>query len=381
MSVTKQSPTAARKLTPRSRLVSDFFDHMNSQDAAWVVMNNYEDLPQIIPSDIDFSIPPELFRRLDSFMQDFAQTTGAQIVQKLWHGNMKCAYILATGSYEAREFVQLDFFTTFSTKGCPSLIPHEDLAADRRRLRNFYVPRPEVELLFTAMRRLFKNDWSKRHCARIGELNDRIVGTTGWLPKRYGWLQPTLEAAIRGDLKTVEERREQDWAWLRRTAIANLSLLDRVANLLTQARRITLRLRDETGQMVALTAPREGIGTTALERLELVFHRHLFLDGRDQVTSYVKLALLKRRKGLIVILTGPDHTEGWALAKRLRRMRLLDQVLYSSDETSPPDLGISASAFEDEAGAIDAIMRIQAAKTTRAIARGGTQTSHGLSCT
>ncbi|MCU4653760.1 hypothetical protein N8I71_13025 [Roseibacterium sp. SDUM158016] len=341
-------------------------------------MNNYEDLPQIIPSDIDFSIPPELFRRLDGFIFDFAEAKGAEIVQKLWHGNMKCAYILATGPGRAREFVQLDFFTAFSTKGCPSLIPHEDLVADRKRLRNFYVPRPEVELLFTAMRRLFKNDWSARHCARISELSERIRDT-GWLPDRYAWMKPTLEAAIRGEVERVAERRPQDWARLRSTAVSNLLLPERVAHIWVQTKRIFVRLRDETGQLLVLAAPRESIGTSALETLELVFHRRLFLEGRASLLSFAKLALLKRRKGLIIVMAGPDHPEGQALAKRLRRFGLLDQMLFSDNKLHPLDRGMAGTAFADDSGFIDAIVRVQAAKAARAIARGGTQTSEGLS--
>lgn len=57
-------PKDETALSPRSQLVSDFFDHMNAQDLAWVVMNNYNGLPEIIPSDIDFSIPPSLFTAL-----------------------------------------------------------------------------------------------------------------------------------------------------------------------------------------------------------------------------------------------------------------------------------------------------------------------------
>ncbi|MFD1195240.1 hypothetical protein ACFQ3C_11210 [Seohaeicola saemankumensis] len=374
--VRTEEDVARDSLGSRSQLVSAFFDHMNAQGVAWVVMNNYEDLPQIIPSDIDFSIPPDLFKRLDSFVVDFAGQTGAHIVQKLWHGNMKCAYILATGPEGAREFVQLDFFTAFSTKGCPALIPHEELVAGRQVLRNFFVPRPEVELIFTAMRRLFKDDWSERHCSRIAELCGRITATD-WLPAHYGWMRTTLEAAARGEVDIVATRRAQDWAQLRATASGNLSLPERIANLSLQIRRIAVRLRDETGQLVVLAAPRESIGTAALETLELVFHRRLFLESSTLAALPVKLALLKRRKGLIIILAGAHHPKGRVLAKWLGRLGLVDQVLCRDGDSAQPDLGIPSTCFADDAGAIEAIVRVQAAKTARAIARSGTQTSGG----
>lgn len=371
------TPGAARmavSLPSRARLVSDFFDLMNRQAVPWVVMNNYEDLPWQIPSDIDLSVPPALFHRLDGFVADFAAGAQAIIVQKLWHGNMKCAYILATGPAGAREFVQLDFFTAFSIKGCPALIAHETLVDGRRALRNFHVPRPETELIFTAMRRLFKNDWSPRHAARIAELHARAGGFDG-LPPRYGWLRPTLEAAIAGDVQTAARRRSADWARLRATARQGLGWRARLANAALQTRRIATRLRDETGQLVILALPRATLGAAALDRLDLVFHRRLGPDGTEGRALPARLALLKRRKALILVAAAADQPRGQALARRLARLGLADQRLCAPG--SPPDdlPGVPTRIAGSEAEVIEAIVTRQAAKTAAAMARGGTQTS------
>ena len=363
-------------MSPRAQLVSAFFDHMNQQDLPWVVMNNYDGLPAIIPSDIDFSIPPTLFFRLDEFICDFAEKSDALLVQKLWHGNMKCAYILATGPKGSREFVQLDFFAAFSTKGAPALISHEDLVAGRRALRNFHVPRPEIELIFTALRRLFKDDWSDRHCSRVAELNEYITDTD-WLPKDYVWIRPTLESAIRGDVEAVNKRRNSDWAQLRKTAHKNLTLREKIANATLQARRLVVRLRDETGQLIILAACRERLSDQALDTLEMVFHRRVFVNVKGGIGMLAKLALLKRRKGLIFVLAGADHPNGKAMAQRIASMGLADQVLHTGDDLSVDlaALKIPATRFSSDSEAIEVIMNIQVAKTIGALARGCTQTS------
>lgn len=369
-------PKDETALSPRSQLVSDFFDHMNAQDLAWVVMNNYNGLPEIIPSDIDFSIPPSLFYRLDAFITDFAVQVGARLVQKLWHGNMKCAYILATGPKGKREFVQLDFFTAFSTKGAPALIAHDDLVAGRRAMKNFHVPRPEIELVFTAMRRLFKNDWSARHCARIAELTDQI-SEADWLPESYQWMRPTLEAAGREDLALVRARRTADWTKLRKTGRRNLSFGQRVANTALQTKRLATRLRDETGQLIILAAPRSSLGSAALDTLELVFHRRVFVDAPGGIGLFGKLALLKRRKGLIFVLAGSENPNGKVVAKRLAKLGLADQILHANGvlDRDLLGLGLPTCDFTSDATAIEALMTVQAAKTEKAVARGGTQTS------
>lgn len=363
-------------LSPRSQLVSIFFDYMNAQFVPWVVMNNYSGLPEIIPSDIDFSIPPRLFNRLDLFIYEFAEKVGARVVQKLWHGNMKCAYILATGPMGAREFVQLDFFTAFSTKDAPALIAHEDLVAGRRALKNFQVPRPEIELVFTAMRRLFKNDWSERHCARISELAAQI-SDPDWMPAIYDWMRPTLEAARRGDVASVIARRETDWSQLRKSGRMNLSFGQRLANTALQAKRLVTRLRDETGQVVILAAPKSSLSAEALDKLELVFHHRVFVDAPSGLGLFGKLALLKRRKGLIFIMAGSANPNGNSVARRAAKLGLADQILHSkgSLETDLQGLGLPANKLISDSIAIESIIDIQAAKTERAVARGATQTS------
>lgn len=364
------------EMSERSKLVSDFFDHMNRQNISWVVMNNYDGLPEVIPSDIDFSIPNELFYRLDSFICDFSERSGARLVQKLWHGNMKCAYILATGYQSTSEFVQLDFFTTFSTKGAPALIAHDDLVAGRRALKNFHVPRPEIELIFIAMRRFFKNDWSDRHCARVAELSDQIH-STNWLPETYQWMRPTLEAAIRGDVEMVVARRGNDWEQLKKTARNNLNLIQIVGNAVLQAKRFASRLRDETGQLIILASPISSVSDQLLNKLEMVFHRRLFIESPAGVGLLAKLALLKRRKGLIFILAGSEHPRGNFLARCAARIGLVDHILYSQSNLGSDlqALGLPATEFTSDAVMIETVLKFQTAKTAKAIARGGSQTS------
>jgi hypothetical protein len=368
----------------RSRLVSRLFDYLDQQQVSWVVMNNYEGLPDEIPSDIDMSIAPALFRRLDEFMMSFSENEKSRIIQKLWHGNMKCAYIIATNSNYGEEFVQLDFFTNFSTKGCPSLIEHEALVAGRKAFRNFYVPRPEVELLFNAMRRIFKNDWSDHHCARIAELYQNC-SFFEWVPRRYSWMRVTLECAILGNIQALANRRALDWKLLRASARRDLSLFARLDNAYQQARRIFVRLRHETGQLVVLVSPPICLTAGAIKILETVFHRRIILNRQHDPVRPLKLALLKRRKALILLPVWKDNPRSQEIAGRLLRLGLVDQVLHRTDfsegtRSHAPLLALArtkvpVSEFCDDADAIGNIINIQAIKTANAISCKGTQTS------
>jgi len=138
-----------------------------------------------------------------------------------------------------------------------------------------------------------------------------------------------------------------------------------------------MRLRDETGQLVILASPQSSLSVEALDTLELVFHRRVFIDAPGGIGLFCKMALLKRRKGLIFVLAGSENPNGNSVAKRAAKLGLADQILHSKGmlDTDLKGLGVLESHFTSDATAIETIMTIQAAKTARAVARGGTQTS------
>ena len=76
-------------------LLTKMFDIMDNQFLhPYVVMNKYDEVPYQLPSDLDMCITPDDFERLDTIVQNIAKGIGLIIVQKIWHGYMKCAYIL-----------------------------------------------------------------------------------------------------------------------------------------------------------------------------------------------------------------------------------------------------------------------------------------------
>lgn len=366
ITISKSSPH--EEIGPRSKLLMAFFERLNRTGITYVLMNNYEELPYVIPSDVDITVPPAFFAHLDHFCIDFAQSVDAVIVQKLWHGNQKCAFILGTREKGAWAFLQLDFFVAFSTKGAPALLTHEELSAGASVFNGFLIPKPEIELIFIVMRRLFKDDWSERHCNRIAELHARIA-TKAWLPKRYEWLHETIERAVDGDINAVIARRATDWGQLRKTARVQISLFGWLLNAVQQSWRIQHRLREETGLTAVIGGPDDPLDTDSRALLDMVFHRYLRLDESkleklskvDQLTLFARIVLLKRRKGLVLLNVEPGQERMRRLVCLLQRFGQIDMHLAKKSLT--------------KAQVVDAIARRQAEKTAEAIGRGGTQTS------
>ena len=94
-------------------IVTKLFELLNSTNSGYCVMNNYVKLPEVINTDVDIAIDNGTFKKLDAILLDIAAQHNIEIVQKIWHGYNKCAYILSPLTINERFRLQLDFFTDF----------------------------------------------------------------------------------------------------------------------------------------------------------------------------------------------------------------------------------------------------------------------------
>lgn len=321
----KTNKYLVKDLAPKSQLVHRFFDMLINENIDFTVMNNYEQLPMVIPSDIDMAVSSKTFSKLDELIDKFAKLYSYSILQKLWHGNLKCAYILEVGDLRKPEFVQLDFFVNFSTKGAPNLLSYEVLSSNSKPLRNFNVPDKNVELYFIIMRRLFKNDWSARHCERVRELSEGNDSDDSRFVS-YQWLCEVIELASYGDVSRLHASRNNNWKRLKSIANKNLGFLGLIRNFIFQSWRIIYRLRHPTGQILII---KSDFVTSAdvkhsFSVLDDVFYDRMFLDAQQLSklsfvgTQYLllKIFMSKFRKGLSIILCDsnsnkPDKFSFW----------------------------------------------------------------------
>lgn len=153
-----------------SYILNHFFEMLNDLNANYCVMNNYENMPKVIPSDVDFAVDIKTFSMLDSLAMKLANAHNVSITQKIWHGYNKCAYILSPLAIDSYFWLQLDFFVDFSGRGFPNLLQNEIMLSGKRKYKNFYVPKEEVEVPFLLQRRIFKGDIAEKHVQRLVNL-------------------------------------------------------------------------------------------------------------------------------------------------------------------------------------------------------------------
>ena len=162
------------KMNPEGYHLNNFFLFMKTENIHFSIMNNYHDYPEVIPSDVDIAIEKDTFKHLDKLISTYAENEHLIVVQKIWHGFQKCAYLLSPAEIDKRFRLQLDFFVDFTAKGYLKLISSSEMISTSKPYKNFYTPSPPVEVVFLLMRRIIKNDANEE---KILEIKDLFSGT------------------------------------------------------------------------------------------------------------------------------------------------------------------------------------------------------------
>ncbi len=246
---------------------------LNSTDAEYCVMNNYDNLPDIIPSDVDIAVDLHTFQKLDSLIKRLADDHNVSITQKIWHGYNKCAFILSPIEIQSYFYLQLDFFVDFCGSGFPNLFPNNLMQHAKKRYKNFYVPAVEVEVPFLLQRRIFK-----------GDINDRHVQI---LVKLFHKNREAVSRSIKGifgdgvgnslitfiETESVETFNDNYFIYqkkLKEISSFNTSILYRVKYMLWQFIRAMYRLYYPTGISIAFVGENTQLKKELIEKFDAI---------------------------------------------------------------------------------------------------------------
>ncbi|HVV01377.1 MAG TPA: hypothetical protein VHH88_08440, partial [Verrucomicrobiae bacterium] len=246
-----------------SRFIEAAFQTWNVAGIDFLVLRNYEQLPEFTTNDIDVLVSPLQLRQAEELLREAASRQGFAL-----HNRAEFATLALYFSNERNVQVHFDLFTAlkwlwFDYIGC------EGLPQKKRPLRNFFIPAPG-------------------HEASVNLLSSMIY--TGRVKEKY---KASVQAGFSADPATVREilentygrdyaeamlqaGRNGDWA-----ALERLTPRLRRRLVLTQAfgmpwrtgksfgsylRRLTRRWLCPPGMMVALCGP-DGSGKSTLTRL------------------------------------------------------------------------------------------------------------------
>lgn len=250
-------------------LLTAVFDVLDAEFGKYVVMNKYDVLPRQIPSDLDICIVQTDFERLDGVVALIAQKTKCAVVQKIWHNYRKCAYILSPIHLHEPFRLQLDFFSDFSVKSTPLLIPFEQIFANTRKVNRFLVPSYEMEFVFYMMRRIFKNDFTGDRCAYVR----RIFLTAepeidAFAPSFFGGDYALMKRCIlEGDTADFVKLRPTFWRNLKRFSRKNAKIAYAIKYRFHEFIRALSRVRHKVGISAAFLSPDGGGKSTLVKKV------------------------------------------------------------------------------------------------------------------
>ena len=253
-------------------LLTDIFDIMDKMFMdKYIVMNKYDEVPEKLPSDLDMCITPRDFKRLDYIMTQVSKESKMPIVQKIWHGYQKCAYLLSPLEPQGRFRLQLDFFTDFSVKNTPLLIDYRDMQKETRTYGRFTVPSYKMEYVFLLMRRIFKNDFDDDHLIPIQTaMNGDKVGAKDYLTKYLDKVTADKVNALveSGNVQALQQMRNELWKKLQKLSKVQSRGSYRLKFCVMEWRRKLYRIQYPVGYCIALLSPDGGGKSSVFERLE-----------------------------------------------------------------------------------------------------------------
>lgn len=253
------------------RILNQTFDVLDEELISYVVMNKYEELPECLPSDIDISIPVCDFGKLDRVIGIIGSKTNLVITQKIWHNYRKCAYILTPLHVKEKFRLQLDFFSDFSVRSTPLLIPAEKLQSKTRKFGRFSVPDYDMEFVFLLMRRIFKNDFDKEHCMILKDVLQKDLERIRDYTKFYFGEKQTeliVKALLNEDIEDVVKQRPALWKLLKEFSGRQSRGKYGCKYWLSQISRTVFRCRYPVGMSIAFISPDGGGKSTIINELQ-----------------------------------------------------------------------------------------------------------------
>lgn len=143
------------------------FECFNNQGLDYCIQNGYQKMPEFYPTDIDIFYQNATEKDLDRIVNIITEKTGLQIIQKVAMGYYHFVYWLTPEFPESGFQLELDFQSELSRKSMPHYFIPTKLLERKIKYKNFYIPYPTDEIIYTILRRTVKHNFTKTHLATI----------------------------------------------------------------------------------------------------------------------------------------------------------------------------------------------------------------------
>ena len=234
-------------------LFEGFFRELERRDIPAVVIHGYENMPEQMPSDIDFAVRCQDLPKLLRIQREIAARQG-WVLASVVHAKLFALYTVFFDAQDPSRFIQLDACGHYVERGCFVLRDEEFLQA-RRRNRGFSIPPPATEFGYLLAKALIKSKPIGPALTRLRTLHEADPAGTSAMFSR-------LVGAASGRLSEWFRRPAEEWNRDLRPRVRRRTRLGPV-NLMREAGRAFRRILRPAGMQLVIFGP-DGAGKSTL---------------------------------------------------------------------------------------------------------------------
>ncbi len=146
-----------------------YFGELERRGIPYVILHSYQEFPEKITSDIDYSVPHEHLSKLHLIQAELAQKNDWALVQTLQHG-VFAYYSVLVNLANPTENLRLDACSSYA-RARRYFVAEETLLANRVAFRGFYIPAPPAEFAYVVAKMFdAKNRPPAKYLPRLKEL-------------------------------------------------------------------------------------------------------------------------------------------------------------------------------------------------------------------
>ena len=251
-----------------------FFSELERRGIPAVVLHGYEQLPEVMASDVDYAVRECDRHRMRAIQCELAVRYGWLVTQEMRH-QVFASYTVLVDAADPANFLKLDVCSHYVKDRC-FLVPDTVLLEGRRGLRGFFIPAPAAEFIYVLAKVFGKNKEPGPFFERLREL---------WKMDPSG-AESQFSRLLGADAGSAN-------FWLKRPAVewTELDRRMRAQNrygaglMLREAGRMIRRVLQPTGMCIAVLGV-DGAGkSTQIERLRVreCFRNVKYLHFRPMV--------------------------------------------------------------------------------------------------
>ena len=172
------SPAAGHRLrlvssrpatSSRAELLDAVVAQFNGAGVPYCILGGYENHPGAQQSDVDIMFRPQDLRRVPDLLAQTARSAGALLIQAIQHEATACYFVLARDNGRPIAHLDLDCYSDYR-RDARTWLPAENVIANRRRYRRFYVPAVADEFHYYLIKKILKQALDFHQLKRLQHL-------------------------------------------------------------------------------------------------------------------------------------------------------------------------------------------------------------------